>query len=146
MFDHPTLRAIMALVQQQIAPLAADTTLAADESRVLLAAETKGFGVAARGLACRFPGGDGLEDGAWSHWLQRQDAVVEVPYLRWDLAEFFDADPEAIGNVTYSRHGGFVDGVELFDPQFFGMSAAEAKTIDPQQRYALEAGGMCRPC
>ena len=39
--------------------------------------------------------------------------------------------PEALGNVMYARHGGFVEGAELFDPGFFGMSAAEAKTIDP---------------
>ena len=38
----------------------------------------------------------------------------------------------------YARHGGFVEGAEFFDSGFFGMSAAEAKTIDPQQRLALE--------
>ncbi|CAE7941878.1 ppsD, partial [Symbiodinium necroappetens] len=45
---------------------------------------------------------------------------------------------EALGNVMYARHGGFVEGAEFFDSGFFGMSAAEAKTIDPQQRLALE--------
>lgn len=40
---------------------------------------------------------------------------------------------QALGNVMYARHGGFVEGAEMFDSGFFGMSAAEAKTIVPWQ-------------
>jgi hypothetical protein len=34
----------------------------------------------------------------------------------------------------YARHGGFIEGAEMFDSGFFGMSAAEAKTIVTWQR------------
>ena len=44
--------------------------------------------------------------------------------------EFFNADPEASGNVSYARHGGFIEGAEMFDAVFFQMSGAEAKTTD----------------
>ncbi|CAK9055131.1 unnamed protein product [Durusdinium trenchii] len=132
MFDHPTLRAITDLVQSQL-----QTTAPQPLTRVARAAASSGSAVVAcRGMTCRFPGGEGLE--IWSNWLQRQDAITEIPYLRFDLQEFFDPDMEALGNVMYAKHGGFVEGAEMFDSGFFGMSAAEAKTIDPQQRLALE--------
>lgn len=49
--------------------------------------------VSCKGLACRFPGGEGLE--IWSQWLQRRDAITEIPYTRFDLHDVFDPDMEA---------------------------------------------------
>ncbi|CAL1148755.1 unnamed protein product [Cladocopium goreaui] len=135
MFDHPTLRAITDLVQSQIQ--SATQPLAAPAGRSSAIAAGPGSSVVScKGIACHFPGGEGLE--IWSKWLQRHDAITEIPYTRFDLQEFFDPDMEALGNVMYARHGGFIEGAEMFDSGFFGMSAAEAKTIDPQQRLALE--------
>ena len=64
--------------------------------------------------------------------------VIEIPFTRWDLDQYYSADPDAPGK-TYAKHGGFIEGAELFDPSCFSLSAAEAATIDPQQRLLLEA-------
>ena len=48
-----------------------------------------------------------------------------------------DPDAGAAGRMT-CREGGFLDGIDQFDPQFFGISPREATRMDPQQRLLLE--------
>ena len=38
----------------------------------------------------------------------------------------------------YTRSGGFLQDIALFDSQFFGISPREAVSMDPQQRLLLE--------
>ncbi len=84
--------------------------------------------IAIVGIGCRFPGGaDGPEE-FWRLLRDGVDAVREVPASRWDIDAFFDANPEAKGK-TYSRWGGFIDGVENFDAGFFGISPREAASM-----------------
>jgi thioester reductase-like protein len=92
--------------------------------------------IAVVGMACRFPGGDDLDD-FWRLLRSGRDAVVEVPPDRWALADYYDADPHTTGR-TASRHGGFVSDALGFDPQRFGIAEAEAEAMDPQQRMLLE--------
>jgi len=87
-------------------------------------------------VSCRFPGAPDPE-AFWEVLSGGVDAIREVPEERFDIDEFYDPDPETPGK-TYTRFGGFLDGVDGFDPEFFGISPREAVWIEPQQRLMLE--------
>ncbi len=93
--------------------------------------------IAIVGMACRLPAASNLQ-AYWRLLTEGQDAIREVPAERWDVDAFYDADPQAPGK-TYCRWGGFLDGVDQFDPAFFGITPREAPYIDPQQRLFLES-------
>ena len=67
-------------------------------------------------------------------------AIREIPWERFDVAQYFDADKDATGNKIYVSEGGFIANAEAFDNHFFDISAAEATLIDPQQRLLLDTG------
>jgi acyl transferase domain-containing protein len=93
--------------------------------------------IAIVGAGLRYPGGVESLDDYWRLLEEGRDAVREVPADRWDADAYFSPDREAHGKMV-TRKGGFLDRVELFDPQFFGISPREAKSLDPQQRLILE--------
>ena len=92
--------------------------------------------IAIVGMACRFPGSDGLSS-FWRQLINGENAVVEGPagsiVGRWgpQFPAFF-AENEAI------RFGAFIEDIDLFDAEFFKMSPIEAQMLDPQQRLMLE--------
>ncbi|MBY8851449.1 SDR family oxidoreductase, partial [Saccharothrix sp. MB29] len=91
--------------------------------------------IAVIGLAGRYPQAPDL-DAFWRNLLDGVDSVVEVPAERWDHDAHFDPRPGLDGR-TYSRWGGFLDGVDLFDHAFFGISRRDAERMDPQERLFL---------
>jgi microcystin synthetase protein McyG len=93
--------------------------------------------VAVVGVGCRFPGGAVDPESFWQLLREGRSGVREVPAERWNVEEFFDADPETPGK-SYARHGGFLDRIDQFEPQFFGITPREAASMDPQQRLLLE--------
>mmetsp|Transcript_69036 Transcript_69036/g.202089 ORF Transcript_69036/g.202089 Transcript_69036/m.202089 type:complete len:1148 (-) Transcript_69036:153-3596(-) len=96
--------------------------------------------IAVRGICGRFPSSFKVND-----WYRAgvfgPDLVTEVPTARWRLEDTYDPDPECWrwGKV-FLKHGSFMDGAELFEPRFFGLSPQEAKGMDPHQRLVLEVG------
>lgn len=93
--------------------------------------------IAVVGLGCRFPGGADGPEAFWRLLVEGVDAVGEVPRERWDAGALYDADADAPGAVA-TRFGAFLDGLDLFDASFFGVSPREAARMDPQQRLLLE--------
>ncbi|UTR80095.1 non-ribosomal peptide synthetase [Streptomyces cavourensis] len=81
--------------------------------------------VAIVGMSGRFPGARDT-DAFWDLLASGRDAVSKVD--RWDLA--------SLGSVCLD--GGLLDGVDEFDPLFFGISGAEAVYMEPQQRLFLQ--------
>jgi acyl transferase domain-containing protein/NADPH:quinone reductase-like Zn-dependent oxidoreductase/SAM-dependent methyltransferase/acyl carrier protein len=94
-------------------------------------------GIAIIGMGCRFPGGVNDAASFWKLLTEGRDAVSEVPSNRWNVERFYDAEPGIVGK-TIAKRGGFIEGIDQFDPQFFGISPREAPYIDPQQRLLLE--------
>ncbi|NVJ10210.1 polyketide synthase, partial [Myxococcus sp. AM001] len=93
--------------------------------------------IAIIGIGCRFPGGANDADSFWRMLREGTDAVREVPSSRWDIDAYYDADPTKPGKM-YTRNGAFLDGVDLFDPYFFGIPPRAAANMDPQHRLLLE--------
>ena len=93
--------------------------------------------IAVIGIGCRFPGGVSTPEAYWELLCNGVDAIMEVPASRWDIDAYYHPNPPLPGKMT-TRWGGFIDGVDQFDPQFFGISPREAISMDPQQRLLLE--------
>lgn len=65
------------------------------------------------------------------------DAISRVPLDRWDAAgDGWGA--ASLGGSLDAQFGGFLAGVEEFDPEMYGMAAGEALLADPQQRLVLD--------
>jgi phthiocerol/phenolphthiocerol synthesis type-I polyketide synthase C len=93
--------------------------------------------IAIVGIGCRLPGGIADPAGLWRALLDGIDAITEVPADRFDARALFREGPPAPGHIGSVR-GGFLDGIDRFDPGFFGMAPREAERLDPQQRLLLE--------
>src|SRR5260221_9476287 len=93
--------------------------------------------IAVIGIGCRFPGGVSDTESFWKLLVEGREAVGEIPPDRWNVDRFFDAELGLPGK-SIARRGGFLGGIDQFDPQFFGISPREAPYVDPQHRLLLE--------
>lgn len=94
--------------------------------------------IVVRGTSCKFPSSYN-DAGYWCGMQAGCDLIEEVPFCRWDHSPMFDVDPESWKWAkTNSKHGAFIDGIELFDNRFFGISPVESRGMDPAQRHILE--------
>ena len=78
--------------------------------------------IAIVGIGCRFPKAKSHQK-FWEILLNRTDTITEA-----------NCQPD----TGITGWGGFLEERDKFDANFFGISAQEAITIDPQQRFLLE--------
>jgi amino acid adenylation domain-containing protein/non-ribosomal peptide synthase protein (TIGR01720 family) len=97
----------------------------------------RGGAIAVIGMGCRFPGGAENPARFWELLATGRDAVGEIPPERWDLARWWDPDPEAPGKM-YVRAAALLPDITRFDAPFFNITPNEAEALDPQQRLLLE--------
>lgn len=79
--------------------------------------------IAVTGMSCLLPGA--AEPAAFWSMLTGGHCAIGPP-------------PDTRGLPGSPPHGGFLDRVDGFDADFFGISRREAETMDPQQRMVLE--------
>ena len=92
--------------------------------------------IAIVGMACRFPGADGLA-AFWRMLEAGESGVIEgVPGSgAGRVGALF---PEGTGRAPACRFGAYLDELDRFDAGFFRISPVEAQLLDPQQRMMLE--------
>ncbi|MCR9293692.1 MAG: SDR family NAD(P)-dependent oxidoreductase [bacterium] len=93
--------------------------------------------IAIVGMGCRFPGDANDPASYWELLEAGVDAISQTPADRWSLQKFY-APNGTLPGKTQSKWGGYVSGIDRFDPQLFGISPREAAVMDPQQRMLLE--------
>ncbi|MGH2509286.1 MAG: beta-ketoacyl synthase N-terminal-like domain-containing protein, partial [Ktedonobacteraceae bacterium] len=131
-YDYPSI----ALLARY---LAGEPDKLADQSNDASAQAALSEPIAIIGLACRFPAGANTPEAFWDLLKDGRNAVSEIPTNRWDIDAFYDPTPNMPGKM-YTRHGCFVQDLDLFDAHFFGISPREAMRMDPQQRLLVEVG------
>ncbi|WP_341720547.1 amino acid adenylation domain-containing protein [Micromonospora sp. FIMYZ51] len=89
-----------------------------------------GLDIAVIGVSGRYPDAADLDE-FWANLRGGRDSVRRVPAGRWEHPRWADADADGYW-------GGFLDGIDLFDPLFFQISLREAEHLDPHERLFLE--------
>lgn len=95
----------------------------------------KGGKFAIVGASCRFPGANNLDE-FWCNLRNGVSSISEVPKDRFDISKVYSTKTEK--GKTIGKWGGFIENIEYFDPEFFGISREEAMYTDPMIRLSLE--------
>lgn len=91
--------------------------------------------IAIIGMAGRFPEAS-TTDSLWDILRLGLDVSKDVPPLRWNLKTHVDPSGWQ-KNLSRTSLGCWLNDPDVFDADFFGISAQEATRMDPAQRLAL---------
>ncbi|WP_434339312.1 L-histidine N(alpha)-methyltransferase [Motilimonas cestriensis] len=135
LFDFPSISRLTTHISSEFSPKVAPCegstgdVVASDAADVNpveddTSQETDDSAVAIIGFSGRFPGADNPED-LWQKLLNGEDLTEPVSRWQWDEQQHS------------CPRGGFIDGIDQFDPLFFNISGLEARYMEPQQRLFL---------
>ena len=92
--------------------------------------------IAIVGLACRFPGADGIS--AFWRLLDGGVNAVQEGEPGSGVGRIGELFPDREVQSVACRFGAYLDRLDQFDAAFFRISPVEAQLLDPQQRLMLE--------
>lgn len=90
--------------------------------------------IAIIGMQGRFPGARNVEE-LWENLKHGVESIVSFSDAELQAAGI---DPNFLNVPGYVNRGCVLDDIDQFDAGFFGYSARDAETMDPQQRLFLE--------
>jgi acyl transferase domain-containing protein/thioesterase domain-containing protein len=90
--------------------------------------------IAIVGMAARLPGARNVDE----FWRNVRDGVESIQTYSDEQLLAEGESPDTLRNPSYVRAGGPLQGMELFDGEFFGFSPKESAILDPQHRHFLE--------
>jgi len=88
-------------------------------------------GIAVIGMAGKFPGAPNLA----AYWQNLRNGVESITHFSEHELE---VSPAISSNPQYVCARGMMEGVDLFDAEFFNINPREAEYTDPQHRLMLE--------
>jgi acyl transferase domain-containing protein len=89
--------------------------------------------IAVIGMTGRFPGANNIDQ----LWQNLCAAKESISFFNEQELQEAGIDKTTFQQANYVKAKGILQDVEYFDPEFFGLSALEAKLLDPQQRLFL---------
>lgn len=89
--------------------------------------------IAIIGISGQYPKSENLREYT-ENLMHGTDCISEIPKERWDAQAY----PQ-----VQCRWGGFLEHIDRFDPQFFGIAPMNALYMDPQERLFLEKVWEC---
>lgn len=94
--------------------------------------------IAVVGMGARFPGDASNPEKLWDLMANSQSALTEIPKDRFNIDAFYHPDGERKGSMNLRSAHFLKQDPSLFDAPFFSIAPNEARSMDPQQRLALE--------
>jgi len=128
----------------KILSLLGNGTLSRAEARTLVGAlqqradATDSAPIAVVGVAATLPGADSYED-FWDVLINGVDKVGELPQARRELC----APVVERGFTPRLLTGSWLEGIDRFDNEFFSITPADARGMDPVQRRFLQVAYHC---
>ncbi len=91
-------------------------------------------GVAVIGMSGRFPGADNTTD-LWKNLKEGKCSITK--YTDEELLQA-GVEKSILENPHYVKTSSHIQGIDLFDAEFFGYTPREAECMDPQHRLFME--------
>ncbi|MDZ8241354.1 MAG: SDR family NAD(P)-dependent oxidoreductase [Nostoc sp. ChiQUE01a] len=90
--------------------------------------------IAIIGMASIFPQSKNLQE-YWEKIIHKVDCITDVPPSRWNIDDYYDANPRT-PDKTYCKRGGFIPDVN-FNPMEFGLPPNILEVTDISQLLGL---------